>query len=448
MKELRIKDSEILAYIKESFKVSPDRINKIISNFHSEMAKGLAGDASSMEMIPTFVEMPNGQETGNFIALDLGGTNFRVQAVALSGKGRVRVTAERKFVLRKEDITGTGKQLFDFIADSIKGFMHTNKISRSEKRNLGFTFSFPVEQSNIADGRLLCWNKGFSADNVIGVDVVKLLNAALKRKRINNIKVAALLNDTVGTLVTRAYSDRNCDLGVILGTGTNACYPEKIAGISKWRGLKTASGHMIINMEWGNFNKMPRTFYDEKLDKVSSNPGRQRLEKMVSGYYLGEVTRLILCDLVKRKMLFRGNVFAALAVPYSFKTEYMSYVIVDNSKKLDKVRKLLEKLGIFGSTYRDRKLLKKICKITKRRSACISAAAIAAALNWIDPGLSKRHTIAIDGSLFAKSPGYDIYMIRTLRNLFGNRVNRIKLVLTKDGSGKGAAIVAAIATRM
>lgn len=61
-------------------------------------------------------------------------------------------------------------------------------------------------------------------------DVIDLLSAACKRKGLD-VTLEALVNDTVGTLMARAYSDPKCRVGVILGTGTNACYRE-----SRWTG--------------------------------------------------------------------------------------------------------------------------------------------------------------------------------------------------------------------
>ena len=40
------------------------------------------------------------------------------------------------------------------------------------------------------------------------------------------VKVCVLINDTVGTLMSTAYYDRKTAVGLILGTGTNACYIE------------------------------------------------------------------------------------------------------------------------------------------------------------------------------------------------------------------------------
>ena len=38
------------------------------------------------------------------------------------------------------------------------------------------------------------------------------------------VNVLALVNDTVGTLMASAYHDQNTRIGLILGTGSNACY--------------------------------------------------------------------------------------------------------------------------------------------------------------------------------------------------------------------------------
>jgi hexokinase len=37
-------------------------------------------------------------------------------------------------------------------------------------------------------------------------------------------------------MVTRCYEDIKCEVGVILGTGTNACYIENMSNIKKYNG--------------------------------------------------------------------------------------------------------------------------------------------------------------------------------------------------------------------
>lgn len=59
---------------------------------------------------------------------------------------------------------------------------------------LGLTFSFPVEQTALNEGKILTWTKGFSAKNAIGNDVVRLLQDAFDRKHLH-VKCVALVND-------------------------------------------------------------------------------------------------------------------------------------------------------------------------------------------------------------------------------------------------------------
>ncbi|MEI6055164.1 MAG: hypothetical protein WCR55_03815 [Lentisphaerota bacterium] len=437
--------NEFVSYLEKIFAVTTDEVKIIIKDFHSEMQKGLSGFESSLKMIPSFTDRAKGTEKGKFIALDLGGTNFRVIAVELDGKGGSTIAGVNKYVIDKQYMEGTADQLFDFIATCIKGFMEGNKIPTDKKLELAFTFSFPVDQTNIAAGKLLVWTKGFTASGVVGEDIVVLLNEALKRIGINNLKVAALVNDTVGTLVAKSYTEPSCDVGVILGTGTNACYPEKLANIKKWRGMPP-KGNMIINMEWGNFDKLFITPYDKDVDAASPNPGKQRLEKMVSGMFLGEVLRVLVRDLIKRDLLFADESAAnAFHKHSSLKTENMSLIEADSTDNLGEVEAFLTKSGIKNITIESKNLLKHVSKLISGRSAKLSAAAISAVVLWMDPELKSKHTIGIDGSLFEKYPGYKEMMEEVFEDIFKKNAKQIVCEHARDGSGVGAAIIAAIA---
>ncbi len=434
------------SYLEAVFSISPDDIRLMIENFHAEMHKGLSGHESSLRMIPSFVAKPKGNETGEFMALDLGGTHFRVLAVKLDGKGTAGVTAVSKFAVPQKDMQGTGVQLFDFIAGCIDVFLNEHHMDRKKKHALAFTFSFPVAQTGVAAGKLIVWTKGFTARGVQGEDVIMLLNEALRRKGIDCIAVTALANDTVGTLVARSYADPGCDMGVIMGTGTNACYQEKILNIRKLKG-HDPDGDMIVNMEWGNFDKVRLTYYDHLLDEASVNPGAMYLEKMVSGMYLGEIARLVLMDLIKRCLIFSDEPDAARCfhVKGALKTEDMSRIEGDETKNLSEIDAFLEEKGILNSSFHDYSLLKRLCRMVSARAAGLGTGAMASVLTWIDPQLKDAHTVGVDGSLFEKYPGFRTKMMDTFKNLYGENAKNITLVHSRDGSGRGAAIIAAVA---
>ncbi|MCK9195743.1 MAG: hypothetical protein M0P16_02045 [Syntrophales bacterium] len=425
-----------LSHLESVFSISLRDAQEIIRNFHQEMRYGLAGGKSSLKMIPSFVGRPKGAEKGKFLALDLGGTNIRVLAVELDGNGNAALAAVSKFAIPQDVMSGTDGKLFDFIADCIKLFFKENNIGTQQAYDLAFTFSFPVEQSSIASGKLIGWTKGFTAGGVEGEDVVALLSEALRRKGTGFIHVAALANDTVGTLVAKSYADPSCDMGVILGTGTNACYPEKIAHILKCPGLG-ASGEMIVNMEWGGFSQLKTNIYDHLLDRASLNPGKQLFEKMVSGMYLGEISRLVIVEMMERGLLFRGTSLSAFSKGYALTTEHLSMTAQGTD--------FFAAFGLRDVTTADRQTIQEICRIVSTRSAKLAGAAIAAVVAWMDEKIESDHTIAIDGSLFEKYPGFQGYMKDILNDLFGARSARIKLELAKDGSGIGAAIIGAVA---
>lgn len=153
------------------------------------MDKGLSADPniraeSPIKMLPTFVRaIPNGTELGDFLALDLGGTNFRVLIVQILN-GKVEMDSD-VFPLDKTIMTSDAVTLFDYIADCIMLFVKKKGL-KDKTLPLGFTFSFPVEQFSLVSGNLIRWTKGFSAVGVEDEDVVRLLKDALARKKVHS----------------------------------------------------------------------------------------------------------------------------------------------------------------------------------------------------------------------------------------------------------------------
>ena len=101
----------------------------------------------------------------------------------------------------------------DYLADSVDAFLTTHAKSTASAHipgtespyptkadynpeivNLGLTFSFPVEQTALDEGKILTWTKGFSAKHAVGNDVVKLLQDAFDRKHLH-VRCVALVND-------------------------------------------------------------------------------------------------------------------------------------------------------------------------------------------------------------------------------------------------------------
>ncbi|TPX54962.1 hexokinase [Powellomyces hirtus] len=434
-----------LPRLEMEFTVSSKKLQTMVRHMVNEMRKGLESDGHMLKMIPSYVvARPAGDETGSYLALDLGGSNFRVCMVELRGQGQTAIR-QSKHMVSDELKTGSGEALFDFFATCIADFLKSIGIDPKEKRALGFTFSFPVEQNAIDHGTLMQWNKGFACSGVLGVDVVNLLNKAMKKAGMN-ITATALVNDTVGTLVSHAYRDPQTFVGVILGTGTNAAYVERIADIPKWTGDRKNITDMVVNTEWGAYDEqsiLPITSYDQALDRASNNPRKQILEKMISGMYLGEIVRYILVDLVSTGELCRGIFTPKLQTPYAFDTAYMSRIERDHSLELSDTKAVLENmLDVHNTTVQDRRIVKHVCELVGIRAARLSAAAVAAIITKM-----KRLdacTVAIDGSVYEHYPHFANRMRDALRELLGIMAENIVLEQARDGSGQGAALIAAL----
>ena len=78
----------------ESFAFGPEELVAAVEVFRSEMEKGLQGSAdSTLKPLPSYLGLPTGDEQGEFITLDFGGTNVRAEHVRLFGGGQYELAA-------------------------------------------------------------------------------------------------------------------------------------------------------------------------------------------------------------------------------------------------------------------------------------------------------------------------------------------------------------------
>ncbi|KAL1337803.1 hexokinase-1 [Arachis duranensis] len=157
----------------------------------------------------------------------------------------------------------------------------------------------------------------FQTSFMVGEDVVGELTKSMQKIGLD-MRVLALVNDTIGTLAGGRFYNQDVIAAVILGTGTNAAYVERANAIPKWHGPLPKSGDMVINMEWGNFRSshLPLTEYDVAVDAESLNPGEQIFEKLISGMYLGDIVRIALLKMAEEADFFGDTVPLKLRVAF------------------------------------------------------------------------------------------------------------------------------------
>lgn len=445
--------SRQIAQILSEFSLTTEQLLEVKQRMKIEIQNGLSKstqDIATVKMLPTFVQStPDGTEHGDFLALDLGGTNFRVLLVKIrSGKRRSVEMHNKIYAIPLEVMQGTGEELFDHIVHCISDFLDYMGM-KNARLPLGFTFSFPCRQTSLDAGILVTWTKGFKATDCEGEDVVGLLRDAIKRREEFDLDVVAVVNDTVGTMMTCAYEEPTCEVGLIAGTGSNACYMEEMKNVEMIEGDE---GQMCVNMEWGAFGDNGclddiRTEYDRSVDDFSLNPGKQRYEKMISGMYLGEIVRNILIDMTKKGFLFRGQISETLKTRSIFETKFLSQIESDRLALLQ-VRSILQHLGL-DSTCDDSIIVKEVCGTVSRRAAQLCGAGMAAVVDKIRENRGLDHldiTVGVDGTLYKLHPHFSLIMHQTVNELAPNC--NVKFLLSEDGSGKGAALITAVGCRL
>lgn len=358
----------------------------------------------------------------------------------------------------------------EYIAQSVDVFL-TDYGSSSDQDvlNMGFTFSFPVEQTAIAKGTLIKWTKGFNCPDAPGKDVVELLQTALDRKHIK-VKVNALVNDTVGALLAHSYHSGGAFIGAIYGTGTNGAYVANVEEVKKLHfGEKGSGAHanrpkkMLINTEWGGFDDdaqsrpsgtgLTVTPWDNYVDRTSIRPRHHAFEKMISGMYLGEVARAIMVSLIDRLLLFSGWSSPAMDTQYGFDTALISAIQGDKAEASDAAsatRKAL--VGTMGIKQEhvsdvDVETVRTVCDLVALRAARLSAVPIAATIQHTkqaeEVGPQGDIKVGVDGSVVEYLPGFQDRMKAALVEMLGEKTGeKVVFGLAKDGSGVGAALCA------
>ena len=83
------------------------------------------------------------------MALDLGGTNFRVMLLDIES-GKIEKEMVSYYTLDEDTRLGPGMGLFDFLANCIMDFIKHHKLHLPHGiLPLGFTFSFPMTQQGL-----------------------------------------------------------------------------------------------------------------------------------------------------------------------------------------------------------------------------------------------------------------------------------------------------------
>lgn len=446
-------------------------------------------DTNPACMLPSYnTTLPTGAETGTFLALDVGGSNFRVALIELAGRDQgMRIVNATSTAIDESVKALQGRAFFDWMAERIDTILAAvdERYGREETPlSIGLSWSFPVEQTAINRGKIQNMGKGFrSSEGLLGEELGGLIEAACKKRSLN-VRLDAIVNDSSATLLTRAYVDPKTRMSLILGTGTNAAvhFPVHELGLTKFGarppGWFDHARHVIVNSELSMFGGkvLPMTRWDDVLNRTHLRPDFQPLEYMITGRYLGEIVRLIIEEAVETAGLFSGEMPHSMKDPYTLDTSIVAFIEGDTSPSLAPSAALLQKNHTFPVTpsTEDLAFVRHVCRCVSKRSAGYLSTAIHSmwclrneaefptssstesikksdddeplqevTVTEIEAPSSRNLSIACDGSVINKYPGFRDQCQAYLDMLTETKAE-ITLELANESAIFGAAVAVAI----
>ena len=369
----------------------------LIKSFEEDMRA-----KNSLMMLNTYVFCKNFFKKGEYLALDIGGTNVRVSLYEVNSK--VTLKDMRKFALRGDGFDYTTSEyslrdVFEMVADEIEEIIEPGK-----KYLLGHTFSFAIDSKSKNSAKTLSFSKGFAWHDAIGVDVNECLKTVLDERGLN-VEPKAILNDTTATLLAGFLEDRNTNIACILGTGHNMCFIN--------------SDGEAINTECGGFNSpaISLTEYDEKFLNEIPNERACLLEALVGGKNAAKLVKVIIDSLVEEGFIKQIDEITPVMMSQSIEGE-------------------IDMLDMWQNYA-----LREVSKVVYYRAAHLIACELVAVFRYL--GITEGHyTIAFDGTVYEKTPYFQFCLSEELERLLGDI--RVSQILVKDGSSVGAVIACAV----
>lgn len=269
------------------FELQKDQLLDIARALADRVREGLSHDDRELSCLPSYIPLKQVPQKGQALVMDFGGTNVRAALVALED-GQLRI--ERGPVARAIPLK-RGESL------DRKSFLHDfgeliASLEPPQNLPLGYCFSYPTASTPDGDARLIRWTKEVYVEDTVGQKVGQLLldHMATQSRPVHCSKVS-VINDTVASLLAGLTASKaDGHIGLIVGTGNNLAAVVDGELVPKleigW------TGSLPVNLESGNFYPPHLTEYDDQLDALSQNPGKQRLEKAVSGVYLANLLKM------------------------------------------------------------------------------------------------------------------------------------------------------------
>ncbi len=411
----------------------PDAIDldSCLLQYVKEMKLGLASGESMLAMLPMYVNgRLSSEPKGNVIAIDVGGTNLRIARVRWDQNGTISVENLRKYSMPGVTEAIGKEDFFEILSELISPYL-------TSADRIGISFAHETRIHPNLDGEVVALSKEVRIRGIEGSFLGVGLKQALARLGHHSIKIA-ITSDPVAAAVSgmpNPGGDRcvNGCIGLIQGTGTNTCYCEQRANITKLESTKeNKADQMYINVESGNYSRIPAGEVD-LLIAEQSNDQTVTLEKMTGGRYFGGLYFYAL------KLAAEKGLFSAL-----FKQHFLQQKEWSTAEVSNMVRCGCQAVPV---TQSDRNIMMAIYSLLIQRAGKLVALQIAGAAVLNGGGRDPQAPLRVvaEGTTFYELAGLKEYVRDCLNTWLKNSLGIwTELVSVDNAVLKGAGIIAAV----
>ena len=403
---------------------------QLTEDMRKDMERGLAGEDSSMAMIPTYIKGEGAVAEGeSVIVIDAGGTNYR-RALAVIENGVCHLSHVEKCIMPGVENAVSWDEFISFVVDSIaEGVFPLINLSD----NIAFCFSYTADITPELDGRVISMDKEVEISGAVGQLVAASLTKELEHRGIHNKKII-ILNDTVAALLgASCFIDKQNYSGIIgqiCGTGTNTCCLLPYSRIGKLS--RNDQTEIFINLESGLYKGISFGDYDIALDCKSQTSGDLIMEKLIAGAYIGPLAKLMLKGAADEKLL-----------SYSAAARISALGKIDASYVDDWA--CGERMELVCDNSEDAELISTICQAIFKRAAICTCANLTAIMELLDIGkdASKPVCICGEGSLIERSKQF-MPLLTALMDGYSAEIRgrHAKIIIGRNTTQVGSAIAA------
>jgi len=444
------------------FNISTDQMEDMRERISDAAEDGLEAHAQPVDVhtSPNFLSMslanvgrPNGDHRGVFWGISFDEGAVCLQKVTLKGNHKLVAQELKKIeVGRRPEGMKIGK-LLDQMAEAIA--VMAEQEPSTVMIPLGVSIPFPLSLppgSGAVDGAAISnatkeWKGSFKRD------VKTELMARLKKRKIRNVEILDVVNNSTALLAKAAYTTRGSavDASLILDEGVNvALYltPQQIPKISGEGGWE---GEIIVVSEIGDFQEFPSgvlTRYDKELHRSTTVKTNHIFEKLTSMTYLPKLFGHIL------KAKSGIGVLPPLESTTGKKVDTLTFqelaeIYNDASPDFQALSRIFPQIARW--TPEQKQYVRTIAQLVIERSARILAAGIVALVEKLEAGQRKppqdgKWTFAIGRELFDMIPAYRKKLLaKAIEEIYPDSAGKIEFIkLPSRDSAAGAAVVAAM----